>query len=81
MVCGGDGAAALVVYGLLRTSDGLSAVVKADAVLTSLILFTLVYLLLFAVFVHLLNEKIRHGPDPSDMKPGGKLASGGRADL
>ncbi|OQC63562.1 MAG: Cytochrome bd-I ubiquinol oxidase subunit 1 [Verrucomicrobia bacterium ADurb.Bin006] len=70
-----------VVYGLLRTSDGLSAVVKADAVLTSLILFTLVYLLLFAVFVHLLNEKIRHGPDPSDMKPGGKLASGGRADL
>lgn len=70
-----------VVYGLLRTSDGLSAVVKADAVLTSLILFTLVYLLLFAVFVYLLNEKIQHGPDPADLKPGGKLASGGRADL
>jgi cytochrome d ubiquinol oxidase subunit I len=29
-----------IVYGLLRTADGLSAVVKAEAVLGSLILFT-----------------------------------------
>ena len=29
-----------IVYGLLRTSEGLSAVVKAEAVLASLILFT-----------------------------------------
>lgn len=70
-----------VVYGLLRTSDGLSAVVKANAVLSSLIMFTVIYLLLFAVFVYLLNDKIKHGPDETDLEPHGKLALPlGRAD-
>jgi cytochrome d ubiquinol oxidase subunit I len=63
-----------VVYGLLRTSDGLSATVKANAVLTSLIMFTFIYLLLFAAFVYLLNDKIKHGPDDADLEPHGKLA-------
>jgi len=52
-----------IVYGLLRTSDALSKVVKADAVLTSLILFTVIYTLLFVLFIFLLNEKIQDGPD------------------
>ncbi len=52
-----------IVYGLLRTSDALSKVVKADAVLTSLILFAIIYLLLFILFIFLLNEKIQHGPE------------------
>jgi cytochrome d ubiquinol oxidase subunit I len=60
-----------IVYKILRTSEGLSAVVKSEAVLASIILFTLVYLLLFAVFVYLLNSKIQHGPDEVDLKPGG----------
>ncbi|MFN8291811.1 MAG: cytochrome ubiquinol oxidase subunit I [Chitinophagaceae bacterium] len=51
-----------VVYGLLRTSDALSATVKAEQVLTSLILFTLVYATLFVLFLYLLNKKIKHGP-------------------
>ena len=63
-----------IVYGLLRTSEGLSAVVKADVVLTSLILFTVIYFLLFAVFIYLLNDKIQHGPDDADLTPAGKLA-------
>ena len=63
-----------IVYGLLRTSAGLSAVVKADAVLAAILLFSLVYLLLFAVFVYLLNDKIHHGPDAADLTPSGKLA-------
>jgi cytochrome bd ubiquinol oxidase subunit I len=63
-----------IVYGLLRTSEGLSAVVKADVVLTSLILFTVLYFLLFAVFIYLLNDKIQHGPDETDLTPAGKLA-------
>lgn len=63
-----------VVYGLLRTADGLSKVVKAEAVLTSLIMFFIIYNLLFAVFVYLLNDKIKHGPDDEDLKPHGKLA-------
>jgi cytochrome d ubiquinol oxidase subunit I len=51
-----------VVYGLLRTSDALSNVVKAEQVLTSLILFTLVYASLFVLFLYLLNKKIKYGP-------------------
>jgi cytochrome d ubiquinol oxidase subunit I len=52
-----------VVYGLLRTSDALSKSVKANEVWFSLILFTVVYLLLFTLFIYLLNKKIQHGFD------------------
>ena len=65
-----------IVWKLLRTSEGLSKVVTANHVLASLIMFTLVYLLLFAVFVFLLNDKIQHGPDDADLQPTGKLALG-----
>ena len=58
-----------IVYGLLRTSDALSKTVAAEAVLTSLILFTLIYFLLFVLFIFLLNEKIQHGPD-TEKDPG-----------
>ncbi len=51
-----------VVYGLLRTSDALSKSVKENQVLFSLIMFTVLYLLLFALFIYLLNKKIKHGP-------------------
>lgn len=64
-----------IVYGMLRTSEALSAAVKAEVVLTSLILFTLLYLVLFVVFIYLLNNKIQHGPLPDDLTPTGKLAS------
>jgi cytochrome d ubiquinol oxidase subunit I len=37
--------------------------VSANEVLTSLVLFGLVYLMLFVLFVYLLNEKIQHGPE------------------
>jgi len=63
-----------IVYGLLRTPEGLSAVVKANTVLTSLVLFTFIYLLLFAAFIYLLNYKIQHGPHEDDLVPHGKLA-------
>ena len=63
-----------LVWHELRTPDGLSAVVKANAVLSSLILFTFLYFLLFAVFIYLLNDKIQHGPHEEDLIPSGKLA-------
>ena len=50
-----------VVYGLLRTSDALSENVRAEQVWFSLILFTLVYSLLFVLFIYLMNKKIQHG--------------------
>ena len=62
-----------IVQGLLRTSEGLSAVVKANTVLSAIILFSAVYVLLFAVFVYLLNDKIQHGPDDADLISSGKL--------
>jgi cytochrome d ubiquinol oxidase subunit I len=63
-----------IVYGLLRTSDGLSKVVTAETVMGSLLLFTLIYALLLAVFLYLLDDKIKHGPDDQDLVPAGKLA-------
>lgn len=56
-----------VVYGLLRTSDALSESVRAEQVWFSLILFTLVYVLLFALFMYLLTKKIKHGYDDSQL--------------
>ena len=50
-----------VVYGLLRTSDAFSQVVSANQILFSLIMFAFIYTLLFALFVYLLNKKIKHG--------------------
>jgi cytochrome d ubiquinol oxidase subunit I len=52
-----------VVYGLLRTSDALSKSVRSNQVIFSLILFTFIYTVLFALFIYLLNKKIRHGFD------------------
>jgi cytochrome bd ubiquinol oxidase subunit I len=63
-----------IVYGLMRTSEGLSSVVKANHVLFSLFLFTFIYLLLFVMFIFLLNKKISHGPelDSYEFKDGHK---------
>lgn len=51
-----------IVYGLMKTADGLSPTVSGGAVLASLILFTLIYLGLFVMFIALLDRKIRRGP-------------------
>lgn len=56
-----------VVYGLLRTSDGISKAVVGEQILASIIMFSFVYLLLFAVWVFVMNSKIQHGPDPIEM--------------
>lgn len=52
-----------IVWGLMRTTHGLSEVVSVAHIVTSLVLFTLVYLLLFAVFIFMLNHKIKDGPE------------------
>jgi cytochrome d ubiquinol oxidase subunit I len=51
-----------VVYGLLRTSDALSVAVNANQVIFSLIMFSVIYLILFGLFIYLLDKKIRKGP-------------------
>jgi len=52
-----------IVYGLLKTSDGLSKTVTSEHIIFSLILFTLIYAGLFVVFLYLLDKKIKHGPE------------------
>jgi cytochrome bd ubiquinol oxidase subunit I len=69
-----------IVYKLMRTSEGLSAVVTANTVWAAIVLFSAVYLLLFAVYIYLLNDKIQHGPDDHDLTPSGKLALPTRED-
>jgi cytochrome d ubiquinol oxidase subunit I len=51
-----------VVYQVLKTGEAVSAVVKAPQVLSSLILFGLIYLLLAVLFLSLLVRMIRKGP-------------------
>ncbi len=55
-----------IVYGLLKTSDGLSTSVDAGQILFSLIMFILIYALLFTLFIFLLDRKIKHGPEGVD---------------
>jgi cytochrome bd ubiquinol oxidase subunit I len=55
-----------IVYGILRTSEGLSKAVEAGQIWFSLIMFTIIYLFLFILFIYLLNEKIQHGPEVVD---------------
>jgi cytochrome d ubiquinol oxidase subunit I len=70
-----------IVYGLLRTSDAVSRVVTARQVLWSILMFALVYLLLLAVFLFLLDQKIRHGPEATagEARVDGPLGAGRRA--
>jgi len=63
-----------IVYGLLRTSEGLSKSVGSGQVTFSLIMFSVIYMLLFALFVYLLNEKIQHGPERVDGNDGRHMA-------
>lgn len=56
-----------IVYGLLKTKDALSKTVTYDEVLISLIMFGMIYVLLFALFIFLLNKKIQHGPDDYEL--------------
>ena len=63
-----------IVYGLMRTSDALSKNVTANLVLTSLIMFVVIYALLFALFIFLLDQKIKAGPEGLNQLPNGHLA-------
>ena len=51
-----------IVYGILKTSDGVSPNLPAGDVLASIVMFSIMYLLLFALFIFLLDQKIKAGP-------------------
>lgn len=57
-----------IVYKLLKTSQGVSHSINASQVLGSLIMFAVIYTMLFALFIFLLNRKVQHGLDDSSPK-------------
>ena len=52
-----------IVYGLMRTSQGVSPSVPPGQVWATVVLFGLVYSALLVLYLVLLNQKIQHGPD------------------
>ena len=52
-----------IVYNLLRTSDAVSQNLTTAHVGGSIAMFVLIYVLLFSVWIFLLNDKIRKGPE------------------
>lgn len=52
-----------IVWKLLRTPDGVSTNISTAQVFSSVCMFIVVYLLLFALFLFLLDRKIKHGPE------------------
>ena len=57
-----------------RTTSKIGA---GTQVLRSIVMFSLVYLLLFVVWVYVLNSKIHHGPDEHDLAPPTTTSAGG----
>ncbi len=56
-----------IVYGLMRTRDGLSQSISGGQVLGSLIMFVFIFALLLVLFLFLLNQKIQHGPEDKEL--------------
>ncbi len=52
-----------IVYGLMRTSEGVSQSITKSNLIFSLVLFTAIYFLLFLLFIFILDQKIKHGPE------------------
>jgi hypothetical protein len=55
-----------VVYGLLRTSEGVSPTIHSTQVMISILMFIVIYILLFVLFLFLLDRKIKHGPEDGE---------------
>lgn len=57
-----------IVQGLLRTSEGVSKSINSAQVLASIIMFIVIYILLLALFLFLLDRKIKEGPDEYEIE-------------
>lgn len=53
-----------IVYNILRTKDGVSRSISAGQVKGSIAMFSMINLLLFILFIFLLDRKIKLGPKP-----------------
>ncbi|WP_296206010.1 cytochrome ubiquinol oxidase subunit I, partial [uncultured Hyphomicrobium sp.] len=57
-----------LVYGILRTKDAASPV-SAEAVLTTLVAFVIVYSIVFSMGIYYINRLIEKGPTGASVKP------------
>jgi len=55
--------------GILRTADAISPAITASAVLTTLVLFVIVYTIVFSMGVYYINRLINKGPTGAAEKP------------
>ncbi len=55
-----------VVHNVLLTKEGVSPNIQPGQVIFSLALFSLIYLLIFILFIYLLDRKIKDGPEVGD---------------
>lgn len=62
-MCAEVGRQPWIVYKVLRTSEGVSQSIVASQVFGSITMFVSIYILLFSLFLFLLDRKIKHGPD------------------
>jgi cytochrome d ubiquinol oxidase subunit I len=68
-------AAGMIAYDMkegLLTRDAVSSTITGGQVLSSIIMFSLVYFLLFWIWLYVLNDKIQKGPKPVVIGPDGK---------
>ncbi|MFN3466402.1 MAG: cytochrome ubiquinol oxidase subunit I [Candidatus Brocadiales bacterium] len=54
-----------IVYRLLKTKEAVSLTVSGQEVLFSIILFSLIYIFLGALYIYLLVREVKHGPEPA----------------
>lgn len=59
-----------IVWKLLRSSEGVSTAIRSGQVVGSILMFIAIYVLLFALFLFLLDRKIKHGPEEIRSQPG-----------
>lgn len=55
-----------IVYGVLKTHEGVSPTIHAPQVMMSILMFIVIYILLLILFLFLLDRKIKHGPEETD---------------
>lgn len=61
-----------IVYGLLKTTQGVSPTIVSSQVFLSILMFIVIYTLLLILFLFLLDRKIKHGPVDEEEILGGE---------
>ncbi|PCI78734.1 cytochrome ubiquinol oxidase subunit I [Candidatus Aerophobetes bacterium] len=59
-----------IVYGMMRTSQGISKSINSAQVFGSITMFVFIYILLFLLFIFLVDRKIQLGPEEGKKEKG-----------